>query len=196
MVETASLLEEKDQIIIELCDLRKVACEFGITGNRKYYARGSISKELWDAYKANSMKILGAEKRLREINAAIKNGNLNNQQCEYDLFKSIVRDALSKDDYLSIIREKNRREAGEPPLKVTISRVDVSGLRSKYDTVKSIAINALDALKKTREVINRYISDNEPQINKADYLQKVSNLNKGCPPLSEIADLNKKIRLL
>ena len=190
--ETLLPVEERRLLIDELQVLQTKAQEFGISGNRDYYSRGLIDKDLFTAYKANSKKILEVEKRIRALNQVIKRQD-ESQNNDKETIKQILKESLSNSDYLSFMQELKNRQRGGFPMKVRFSMSDNSFEKEKIVQLKNIAADLSDKLLATRQKIDRYILENEPDINKASYFKSVASLNKSCTPQREILKIKETI---
>jgi hypothetical protein len=187
--------EKRSSLVEELKELQKVATAFGISKNRKYFARGTISKEVWDARCKNTADIMRVEKEIRDLNKFIASQESDHVE-RFNALKEVLSESVSKDDYRNIISEFEKRVKGGHPTRVTLSPNDNSQLVGRVKQIKSFACNVIETLLLSRRGINEYISKNEPGINKADYLKSVSPLNKSCPPIPEIEKLKQTIERL
>jgi len=185
--------EEKRKFYVnELLSLREKAHSFGISKNRALYQRGTIDSSVWIKYKNNSKRILEVEKEIIKLNEVIKQ-HRREKKDDNEVLKNILNDSLPENDYKAVIIEFERRLKGEGPIKIAFSNADKSKEFQRIKRLKESLLNAIEVLITARSGIDNYIFQNEPETNKADYLLSVKELNKSCPPLSEIEKLKKII---
>ena len=189
-MDIKELTLKKQDLIIKLNELRIYSTSFGFTGNRKYYARGTIEKEKWDAYKLNSIKILRLEKEIARVSKDIKSQNKYFSDKEDELRK-ILFECLPRETVYAIFDEMQRRLKGEKAFKVSIDNKKFDEDKSNFNKLKKTLSDAVDDLKKVRSSITKYIYENEPEVNKADFLLQVSPINKSCPTISKINEYEK-----
>lgn len=173
-IDVDALLAERQQLADEKRALGQKLAALGISGNRAYFARGSVDKAVWDQRTEWATRYASIEGRLAELKQILKTANPG-----HDYFKDIICESMGNEYVRRVIEECKRRRGGQPPIKVS-ARIPIPAVRTyKMELLKmyELAISA-------RKALNKWISDNEPKINKADYLKSVSEINKSLPPLS------------
>ncbi len=175
------ILEERTVLVAEKQGLSQKLAALGISGNRAYYARGTIDKQIWEDRTRMASRVAEIEKRLGAIKSELK----KKQPERYDLVKEIISQGFGKDFWIAVDREVARREQGASPIKITWEPKE----QPRIKTYKGELTKAVSMLLSARNIITRYIMNNEPEVNKADYLIKVKELNNSLPSISEIEKL-------
>lgn len=180
-----ALTAERALLLTEKMDLTEKLAALGISGNRAYFARGTISKAVWNQRTEWATRYAQIETRLSELKKILNEANKGKHK---DHFKEIITEALGLEYVRRVIKECERRREGLSPIKVS-ARLPVPVIK----TYKTELIQLYESLIQARKVINKFISDGEPEINKADYLRSVSPINNSIP---SIIDLEKTLRSL
>ena len=84
--------------------------------------------------------------------------------------------------WIAVDLESKKRKNGDEPTRI---KPPTKKIQPKED-YKSKLLDAVSMLIKARAKITKYIMENEPEINKADYLLKVKELNSVLPSISEL----------
>jgi hypothetical protein len=172
IAQRADLVSEKSKIGAELAAM-------GISGNRAYFARGTIEKEVWDKRTELAARYSEIEKLLFKLNRDIK---LLSPKRDY--MGDIIKETFGFEFLKSVLRECKRRRGNLEPFKVTYNR-PVENKKTFLEEYQGLIKQMIDA----RRTVNQYIEQNEPEINKADYLLKVKKLNNCLPAISELEKL-------
>lgn len=177
------LMEERGRLVLEKADLSAELAKMGMSGNRRYYVNGSISKELWDKRSLLAGRVAEIEVRLHAIKKETVQARIDSD-IKFGILMDIIKQSLGEKYLLELMREVRRREEGQPEFKVPYGVKEKSGRSYLEEYKKAIAL-----LISARRSINAYIEKNEPEINKADYLKSVSEINKSIPPVRELEKL-------
>lgn len=141
-------------------------------------------------------KILAAKKKnfsreLGAINLALKTiykPKVHNE----NLFKEVVKEVVGAELYREIIKETDNRQKGRYSI-VNIPFMEINKRADdKISELNKMLREYHEMLLNARAAITEYIRENEPAINKADYLKSVSIINRAVPTEQE---LNTKRRI-
>lgn len=177
----ADLEAERKLLIEEKTVLSKQLAELGISGNRAYFARGTIGKDVWEHRTALAGRYADIEARLAVLKQELKQANKIESK---DYIKEVIKETFGELFLSSVLRECRSRRKGNAPTKVMWEQSKSITFRKEFNDVCEMLISA-------RNAINEYIRENEPSINKAEFLQKVSSLNKALPSVQEIERMRR-----
>lgn len=183
----SELAEIRDKLAAEKMGLQQNIAGLGISKNYAYRMRGTSDNPVWETRKTWVERIIQIDKELRDVNNALKGSNRSSED-KMKTLKHVIKEVFGLDAMCEIGNEADRRIRGEAPMKVSCITPP-----SKVKSYKKEYLDAVEMLIKARNAINTYIFENEPEINKAVYLQEVSALNKCLPSYSEIEKLKYKI---
>jgi hypothetical protein len=177
-VNIGELLEERKILVEQKLELSKQLAAMGISGNRAYYQRGTIDKKVWEERTALATKVTEIEQRLSAIRQVLK----TQPQREIDRVREIIIEEFGLNYWIAVDLESKKRKNGGEPTRI---KPPTKKIQPKED-YKGKLLDAVSMLIKARAKITKYIMENEPEINKADYLLKVKELNSVLPSISEI----------
>lgn len=177
-IEIQQLTEERNKLVAEKLELTQNLASLGISGNRSYFARGTIEKDVWDKRTEWASRVAKIEKRLTEIKPILR----KKQFIKIDIVRVILTETFGVKFMSDIMVEVERRVNDEHPIRVSPPNVQIKEAKTYELELKK----ALDTMLSARQIINDYISDNEPSINKAEYFLSVQKLNRSLPPITEI----------
>lgn len=182
-IPAVDIVKEREGLTIEKTAIAARLAELGITYNRYAHKSHTIPDDQLAERKALAKRYAVIEKRLAEIKAI--NRIKGDGHTEYDMVKDILVETFGRDFKMAVVREMVRRKKGESPIKINAQNKIVVSAKSYKQELNHV----IEMLIKARYAIDLYIQENEPPINKADYLIKVSKINKSLPSLSEIKKL-------
>lgn len=140
-------------------------------------------------HKVDELRFLKA--RACEIDAMLTKHKVENKEKHgqwTNFVYEVLSEAIGSEKAGKILIEVERRAKGKPRLMVTLREHK----EVEQKIYKKELYEALNMLVAARKIINEYIAENEPEINKADYLTKVSKLNKALPSVGEIEKLRPR----
>lgn len=173
--------ERKKKLVSELMEVRNELRAFYDNNGLRGVPFSHFSKENREKRSNLSAKVIDIESKISEINKSINDDNK-----KYDILVDLIKETLTPDIYFQIKQELNRRIDGEHPTRVSLNIEDCQKAKIKNKSLMNELIWHSEQLISARRSINKYISEKEPEVNKADFLKDVSALNKSIPPLSEI----------
>jgi hypothetical protein len=182
------VLTEREERILEIKtrikEIEVIFSEDSISKNRKAYMADTIPEETIKRRRVLTKELLLLQKEIQELNA----GKVRKSDALYqDELYNVLIETLGRDNYSAIKNETLRRVNKKTPAPVKVS----FNSRSKYDIdeikrLRKIAETLQQQILTAREAISKYINDNEPEVNKADFLQKVRSINTCLPSRGEI----------
>lgn len=184
MAEVKSIEERRNYLVLEKMELSKQLAELGISGNRKYYARGSIDKGTWELRTQWAKRVAEIEKELIVVNKEIKETHTKKTAIRAQLWKEVISESLGASFSTEASKEVERRENGEYPMKVSFEPP-----KKEIKTYKKDYSDLIDKIMEARRTINKWIADNEPDINKADYVIRMKPLSQSLPTIQELQKL-------
>jgi uncharacterized protein (UPF0216 family) len=170
-----------------LLEISSILSEHSISKNRKAFMAHTITDEV-----IKERQILVKEQKALEQILIKNKKHITESDSKDTLWKStyndVLFDSLGKSN-LNLLRDEClRRIQGKEPSKITLFGISTS-LQSDKDEIKRLRKMLEENNKKMQEArksIDRFISANEPDVNKADYIRSVSEINKCLPPLQEL----------
>lgn len=190
---TDKLIILRDERRIKYAEIEKDIADLGIKRSRRLLQAGSISQAAWYTHKHLSKDKTKVAGELTLINAELnKRGGV--KKINDDIFKQVIISVVGQQTFDAIIYEAGRRMMGMPELKVPVY---VPGEKKADDGKSQIYTKHLreyhEMLVKARIAITQYVRENEPELNKGDYLKSVTLINTAIPTEME---LNKKRRII
>lgn len=181
---TIDIIEEKKALCLEKTEIAAKLAELGIPLNQYNFKPHTIPVDKLAERKKLASRYTAIEKRLFEIKTTNSDYYTTKDHTKMNIVSDILIETFGRDFKLSVHREMRRRINGEPPTKVSLPET-----KNASKTYKQEFDNAIEMLIKARYAIDLYIQENEPSINKADYLIKISKINRSLPSLQEIKKL-------
>lgn len=171
------------ELKLELKELQSQIRDLDLPGNRRVFARHTISDEDMELHRK-----LG--ERIREIEAIFTaNKKVENQRRHEDqLFIDLLKESFGLDDYLKIMQEFGRRQRGATHIRVTLKYKDTKA--PEYKKKLNELYENLATIRKTLTKINM---DGCEMFDMAEFMKLISPLNRMIPPLAEISKEQRSI---
>lgn len=167
--------------VIDELKIEKKTIEANITKLRAIY---KLAKHQVDELKHLKARACEIDAILTKHKAEVKE---NHGQTTNFLYE-VLCETIGKEKAGKFFIEADRRKNGKPKLGVSLREHK----EVEQKIYKKELYEALNMLVAARKVINEYIAENEPELNKADYLTKVSKLNRAMPSIGEIEKLRPR----
>jgi len=182
--------KDKKQLLVDkLIQVKEELSSFYKNESIKTVPFSLLSKEQKERRALLTDKIQLLEKELIAVKKCYRGDNNR-----FDILKDLLKETLTPTIYDQISSELNRRVDGEPPTRIPLNiEASQKAIEKNKFLMKELSWYS-NALMDARRGINKYIFDNEPEINKADFLKSVSELNKCAPTVSDIEKRSFKIK--
>jgi hypothetical protein len=175
---------ERLQLSIEKNNLGRQLAELDISPNQRYQRKANLPPELIKQRKELASKYTHIESRLASIK--VQKRELRGPSEDYTFIRTILTETFGTEFKIKLFAEVGRRNRGEPPIKVSAPHTATKSYKAELMQLYNRLIEA-------RKKINNFIDGNEPEINKAEYFQKMAPLSKCLPSLQ---DLQKEVQAL
>jgi hypothetical protein len=106
-------------------------------------------------------------------------------------FMDIIKETLIRDQFLEIVREIERRKAGEPPLRLGF-KIYTSEDGKQLKKYKDLAKELADTMIKARQELSVVINEGCNKYDKGHFMKLMSPVNRQLPTVNE---LNKIIQV-
>lgn len=176
------LLKEKAVVVNSLKELELRLSNLKITTNRLRFSPNSIpthTKLMRDDLSAQHQR---QTKYIVEINLLIRSKAASN----HEAWKDVLKEIFPMETFKVINEEIERRERGLTPKKLPISAPDLQRKKEIQKIVKDTISDYHSKLLSARAALNEYINVNIDNSSKADFLAKVSKINRSLPTISEL----------
>lgn len=174
-IRVNDLKGRKASLVKELIELKVQLTDFNLTDSR-FSVQPEGTLKLRSIY----------TRRTKEIEAEIVgiNKKINAKHSNEKKFNEVLRELLGGDFLHEIFMEAKNRFEGGTPNRLLLPKdekavIKNTNIRKRLKDYHNMIIEA-------RKAINTYIWENEPEINKADFLKSVSRINKCLPTIAEI----------
>lgn len=181
-----ALTELRRTLTNKLNEIRAEVKQLGLTANRRRFMPASIPQDILKKHTSLTKEIQQLEIELGIIRVNIsKLGNDDN------IFKELIKESLGDAIFMKFIDEIKRRNEGMPPHKVRVDLQDeklANDLMQAKKTIKELNAES----EKARSVIDAWVRQNEPEINKGDFFTYTKDIRTCLPTLSEMLKRKNK----
>lgn len=158
-----------------------------IPRNKWYRNSPDIPVDISERRRILIPELLGLENRLRQLNTHEKNKRVNSHDTVWkeNMYELLI-EIFGKDEFRKLTSECINRSKGLEPQKVVLNYGFNQQDKESIKKISKQSAELKEMLLSARKHIDRYIRQNEPEVNKADYHAKVKELISCMPPEKEI----------
>jgi len=160
------------------------------TGIKSYSGRSDVhrhtEKEIRTRDKA-ALELLDIDKEIGKLNIEI-----NNFSDKETIFRNLVKEILTNDQWNKLIAEAVNRENGGVPTKLNITAYDTSQTENALSLCKKNGRSLIDIIVNIRKAITLINDDGMAKYGKADFLKLISPLNTIVPPVRELEKMQRE----
>jgi len=167
--EQHQLEAERDNIKLKLAELKAKKNAY-----LKNQSPPSLTKE-----------ILHFERRLSEIRGLLRVSS-DDIELSINNMKSLIKETFGVSFYTNFMSEIKRRRENLPAIKLSVDIERSQECIEENKSLRKLLIDYNKQLTDIRKALNNYINSKTPELNKADFLKDISELNRSVPPIIAI----------
>lgn len=176
-----------DAVKDRIKEIQIECAEHSISKNRKTFKADTISIEVEERRKILVPELLQLENRLRQLNTTNKVKRDSDKDVIWkDCLYELLIETINRTEFKKFTTECINRTNGLEPKKIVLDYGNNEQDKIEIKRLAKIANELKDTLILARKQIDKYIRQNEPEVNKADYHLKVRELISCMPPEKEI----------
>lgn len=186
-------IKDAEAMRIRLSEINLELSRHSISANRKKFMSDTIPIELEKkrveliSEKLKLERLLANENKQRKSQEEAKHYG-SSEQFNFAVL-TILTETFGVELKKKITNEAKRRMAGYDAVKISFSEIGNDDFKKEAKRLKEAATNLKDTLLFARRTIDAYMRQNEPEINKADWLAKMRPIIKCMPSEKEIYGL-------